>query len=115
MEKMRATYEVQRVIRWITETDRIEKFVESIRFSGSSGDKNTVLEKKSTYIFDHKVGNGRIGAAEYEIDNEMMLSFCEFLGERKKHLQRLIDESNEEYVELARAYIAGKLEDLVEK
>lgn len=109
MEKEKVA-KIQSIAYWLTEIKKIRDFKENLRFNYRE-DKNTVI--KTRYIFEHKVPRG-CGDGSIEIDNNMMSRFCSFLDGEEEHLQKNIAESDEELVEIAKAYLDGKLGKIIE-
>ena len=110
MEKEKVQ-KIQSIAYWLTEVEKIKRFKDNLGFS-YRGDKNTVI--KTRWIFEHKVPNGG-GNGSFEIDNNMMSRFCSFLDEEEKHLEKNIAESDEDLVEIAKAYLDGKLGTIIER
>ena len=109
MEKEKVE-KIQLIAYWLTEVEKIKRFKDNIGFS-FGGDKNTVI--KTRWIFKHKVPSG-CGNGSFEIDNNMMSRFCSFLDEEQKHLEKNIAESDEDLVEIAKAFLDGKLRTIIE-
>lgn len=110
MEREKTT-EISRIAYWITEIEKMKKFKEKLRFNMRS-DENRVIKTK--YLFEHKTPDG-FGSGEIEIDNNMMLRFCTFLDGEVQHLEKLLEESDQETVEIAQAYLSGRLGELIER
>ena len=110
MEKEKVA-KIQSIAYWLTEIEKMRRFKENLAFN-HKGDKNTVI--RTRWIFEHKVPRG-CGGGEIEIDNNMMSRFCSFLDEEEKHLEKNIAESDEDLVEIAKAYLDGKLGTIIER
>lgn len=110
MEREKAT-EISQIAYWIKEIEKMKKFKERLRFNMQS-DENRVIKTK--YLFEHKIPGG-FGSGEIEIDNNMMTRFCNFLGQEEQHLEKLLEESDQELVEIAQAYLSGRLGELIER
>lgn len=110
MEKEKVA-KIQSIAYWLTEIEKMRRFKENLNVN-HKGDKNTVI--RTRWIFEHKVPRG-CGGGEIEIDNNMMSRFCSFLDEEQKHLEKNIAESDEDLVEIAKAYLDGKLGAIIER
>lgn len=110
MEKEKST-EISRIAYLIKEIEKIKKFKENLRFN-MQNDENRVIKTK--YLFEHKIPGG-FGSGEIEIDNNTMSRFCTFLDQEEQHLKKLLEESDQELVVIAQAYLSGKLGALIER
>lgn len=91
---------INSIIHWLKEIKNISDFLMRTNMDYF---QNCVLEKK--YILKYI---GRIRESKIELDEEMFLFFYQWLKEYKLHLEKLVEKSDRELVEIAKAVIAGE-------
>lgn len=97
-------YKVKRIIYWKNKITDIDNFLNST---------NTARREKTLFAESYKVKffGFFIKAFEksIELDSEMFLMFFQWLGEYKKHLQGLIDNSDPELISIADVIRSGEI------
>lgn len=91
---------INSIIHWLKEIKNMSDF---LMRTDMDYFRSCVFEKK--YILKYI---GRIRESKIELDEEMFLFFYQWLREYKLHLEKLVEESDRELVEIAKAVIAGK-------
>ena len=110
MDNKQGIQTLKSIIYWKTEIKKIKEFKNYLKFSSDNEDENTVIIRKTFYIFKHK---HQCFDKKIEIDNNMMVRFCNFLDKELAHLEKLIEEADPKLVEIADEYLDGKLGELI--
>ena len=110
MDNKQGIQTLKSIIYWKTEIKKIKEFKNYLKFSSDNEDENTVIIRKTFYIFKHK---HQCFDKKIEIDNNMMVRFCNFLDKELAHLEKLIEEADPKLVEIADEYLDDKLGELI--
>lgn len=111
MDNKQTTQTLKSIIYYKNEINKIKDFKNYLMFSPDDEDDNTIIMRKTFYIFKHK---HHCFDKKIEIDNNIMARFCDFLDKELAHLEKLIEEADPKLVEIADEYLDGKLGELIE-
>lgn len=96
-------HEINRIIYWMRQVKEIEG-LERV-FSRYSVNGSLILKTGFKFAFWNRWG----WRTEYGLTDEEVCLFLEFIREQKKHLQKLIDETDKEKLQLAQLVLNGEI------
>ena len=98
--------EINKIILWLREVEQLKRLNEIFSYSQVGG-KIVSVERISTkclfWVYKRDISR------EYQMETEEICLFLDFIRERKNHIQKLIDEYDQEKVELARMVMSGEI------
>ena len=96
-------HEINRIIYWMRQVKQIEGLEKVFSKYAVSG--SLILKTGIGFVFWNRWGWRR----EYELSDEEICLFLDFIREQKKHLQKLIDETDKEKLQLAQLVLNGEI------
>ena len=96
-------HEINRIIYWLRQVKQIEGLENA--FSNYSVKGSLIFKTGFKFAFWNTWGR----RAEYELTDEEICLFLEFIREQKKHLQELIDKTDKEKLQIAQLVLNGEI------
>ena len=97
----RQKFEVKRIISWKNQISKIDSFLKATNCTKT---KKVIFEKTYKVRFF-----GCVIKQSFDMSEDMFLMFFQWLGEYKKHLESLVDNSDADLVSIADAVINGEI------
>ena len=100
-------HEINRIILWLRQVKQIEALERFFRLGDMHGEIERTKALPVKFLFWS--GWMSYNIEKYTLEDEEICLFLDFIRERKAHIQKLINETDKEKLELAQLVLSGEI------